>query len=85
MSKRKRLHGAARKLFDSEELAGESRVHANNTKYFCAWSCWEPPVVTRGAVKGAVGAFLLTLESSPSHFIIELGTKRNAVQLSFVP
>ncbi len=31
------------------------------------------------------GAFTLTLDSSPSHFIIELGTKRNAVQLSFVP
>jgi hypothetical protein len=31
-----------------------------------------------------VGAFILTLDSSPSHFIIELGTKRNAVQLSFV-
>jgi hypothetical protein len=30
-------------------------------------------------------AFILTLDSSPRHFIIELGTKRNAVQLSFVP
>ena len=37
-------------------------------------------------VKGAVFlAFILTLDSSPCHFIIELGTKRNAVQLSFVP
>jgi len=25
-------------------------------------------------------AFILTLDSSPRHFIIELGTKRNAVQ-----
>ena len=30
-------------------------------------------------------AFISTLDSSPCHFIIELGTKRNAVQLSFVP
>jgi len=37
-------------------------------------------------VKGAVFlAFILTLDGSPCHFIIELGTKRNAVQLSFVP
>jgi hypothetical protein len=42
-------------------------------------------VVAWGAVKGAPeqGAFLLTLDSSPRHFILELGTKRNAVQLSF--
>ena len=46
-----------------------------------------PPVVTWGAVKGAreQGAFILTLDSSPRHFILELGTKRNAVQLGFVP
>jgi len=30
------------------------------------------------------GAFISTLDSSPRHFKIELGTKRNAVQLSFV-
>ena len=30
-------------------------------------------------------AFILTLDSSARHFIIELGTKSNAVQLSFVP
>jgi hypothetical protein len=30
-------------------------------------------------------AFILTLDSSPRHFIIERGTKRNAVQWSFVP
>jgi hypothetical protein len=29
-------------------------------------------------------AFISTLDSSPRHFIIERGTKRNAVQLSFV-
>jgi len=29
-------------------------------------------------------AFILTLDRSARHFIIELGTKRNAVQLSFV-
>jgi len=29
-------------------------------------------------------AFISTLDSSPRHFIIEWGTKRNAVQLSFV-
>jgi hypothetical protein len=29
-------------------------------------------------------AFILTLDGSPRHFIIELGTKRNAVQLGFV-
>jgi hypothetical protein len=38
------------------------------------------------AVKGAFfWAFILTLDSSPCHFIIERGTKRNAVQWSFVP
>jgi hypothetical protein len=38
------------------------------------------PMVTCGAVKGALkGAFILTLDSSASHFTIELGTKRNAV------
>jgi hypothetical protein len=38
------------------------------------------------AVKGALFlAFILTLDSSPRHFIIERGTKRNAVQWSFVP
>jgi hypothetical protein len=37
-------------------------------------------------VKGArKGAFILTLDSPASHFTIEWGTKRNAVQLSFVP
>ena len=42
--------------------------------------------VTYGAVKGAPkGAFILTLDSPVSHFTIGLGTKRNAVQLSFVP
>ena len=30
-------------------------------------------------------AFILTLDNSPRHFILELGTKRNAVQLGFVP
>jgi hypothetical protein len=30
-------------------------------------------------------AFILPLDSPASHFTIELGTKRNAVQLSFVP
>ena len=30
-------------------------------------------------------AFILTLDRSPRHYIIEPGTKRNAVQLSFVP
>jgi hypothetical protein len=30
-------------------------------------------------------AFILTLDRSPRHFILERGTKRNAVQLSFVP
>ena len=29
-------------------------------------------------------AFILTLDSSPRHFIIERWTKRNAVQLGFV-
>ena len=29
-------------------------------------------------------AFILTLDRSPRHFIIERGTKRNAVQLGFV-
>ena len=29
-------------------------------------------------------AFILTLDRSPRHYIIERGTKRNAVQLSFV-
>jgi hypothetical protein len=29
-------------------------------------------------------AFILTLDSSPLHFKIERGTKRNAVQLGFV-
>ena len=29
-------------------------------------------------------AFILTLDRSARHFIIELGTKRNAVQLGFV-
>ena len=43
-------------------------------------------MVTYGAVKGAAkGAFILTLDSPVSHFPIELGTKLNAVQLSFVP
>ena len=42
-------------------------------------------MVTWEAVKGAPeqGAFILTLDSSPRHFILELGTKRKAVQLSF--
>jgi len=43
-------------------------------------------MVTYGTVKGAPkGAFILTLDSPVSHITIELGTKRNAVQLSFVP
>src|SRR6266568_6378955 len=52
-----------------------------------AFHLHNPPVVTWGAVKGAreQGAFILTLDSSPRHFILELGTKRNAVQLGFVP
>jgi hypothetical protein len=29
--------------------------------------------------------FIWTLDSPGSHFTIELGTKRNAVQVSFVP
>jgi len=39
------------------------------------------------APKGAFifWGFILTLDSPVSHFTIELGTKRNAVQLSFVP
>jgi hypothetical protein len=42
-------------------------------------------MVTYGAVKGALkGAFILALDSPVRHFTIELGTKRNAVQLSFV-
>src|SRR5260370_3653731 len=50
-----------------------------------AFHLHNPPVVTWGAVKGAPeqGAFILTLDSSPRHFILELGTKRNPVQLSF--
>jgi hypothetical protein len=40
--------------------------------------------LTVGAVTGTpAGAFILNLDSPASHFIIELGTKRNAVQLSF--
>ena len=31
------------------------------------------------------GTFIWTLDSSPRHFKLELGTKRNAVQWSFVP
>jgi hypothetical protein len=43
-------------------------------------------MVTCEAVKGAPkGAFILTLDSPASYFTIELGTKGNAVQLSFVP
>jgi hypothetical protein len=43
-------------------------------------------MVTYGVVKDAAKAtFILTLDSPVSHFTIELGTKRNAVQLSFVP
>jgi hypothetical protein len=46
-------------------------------------------VSSPGGVESCQGrrflAFILTLDSSPRHFIIELGTKRNAVQLSFVP
>jgi len=42
-----------------------------------------------GGVESSQGrrffAFILTLDRSPRHFIIERGTKRNAVQLSFVP
>src|SRR5580658_5348565 len=43
-----------------------------------------------GNLRGCQGrrrraAFILTLDSPASHFTIELGTKRNAVQLSFVP
>ena len=42
-------------------------------------------MVTYGAVKGAPkGALILTLDS-PVSLTIGLGTKRNAVQLSFVP
>src|SRR5260370_31346229 len=50
-----------------------------------AFHLHNPPVVTGGAVKGdpEQGAFILTLDSSPRHFILELGTKCNAVQLSF--
>jgi hypothetical protein len=43
-------------------------------------------VVVGRAVKGVPkGTFILTLDSSSNYFIIERGTKRNAVQLSFVP
>ncbi len=38
----------------------------------------------RGSQGRPEGAFVLTLGSPVSHFTIELGTKRNAVQLSFV-
>jgi len=42
-----------------------------------------------GGVESSQGrrlwAFILTLDSSPRLFIIERGTQRNAVQLSFVP
>jgi DNA-binding transcriptional LysR family regulator len=43
-----------------------------------------------GNLRGCQGrrrraAFILTLDSPASYFTIELGTKRNAVQLSFVP
>jgi hypothetical protein len=43
-----------------------------------------------GDLRGCQGrrrraAFILTLDSPASHFTIEPGTKRNAVQLSFVP
>jgi len=43
---------------------------------------WRLGELSRASPKGT---FILTLVSSPSHFTIELGTKRNAVQLSFVP
>jgi hypothetical protein len=39
----------------------------------------------RGCQGRPEGAFILTLDNPASHFIIELGTKRNAVRLSFVP
>src|SRR5712664_4103061 len=46
-------------------------------------------LATRSTLRGCQGrpegAFILTLDSPASHFIIELGTKRNAVQWSFVP
>jgi len=43
-------------------------------------------MVTYGVVKDAAKAtFILTLDRSPRQFKLELGTKRNAVQLSFVP
>ena len=38
----------------------------------------------RGCQRRPEGTFILTLDSPASHFIIELGTKRNAAQLSFV-
>src|SRR4029077_7958511 len=43
-----------------------------------------------GDLRGCQGrrrkaAFILSLDSPASHFTIELGTKRNAVQLSYVP
>src|SRR6266576_142682 len=42
-------------------------------------------MVINGCQGRPKGAFILTLDSPVSHFTIELGTKRNAVQLSFVP
>ncbi len=45
------------------------------------------PMVTCGAGQGRRrrAAFILTLDRPASYFTIEFGTKRNAVQLSFVP
>jgi hypothetical protein len=47
--------------------------------------CRIDPVVIGGLSRRPEGAFILTLDSPANHFIIELGTKRNAVQLGFVP
>ena len=43
---------------------------------------WSFPGLSRPRRRAA---FILTLDSPASYFTIELGTKRNAVQLSFVP
>ncbi len=79
-------------------IAQERRLATRSTHStpFCL-SCRETLLVffpcyieRRGNLRGCQGrrrraAFILTLDSPASYFIIELGTKRNAVQWSFVP
>ena len=50
-------------------------------------SCIGPPAGDLGSCQGRrrMGAFILTLDSSPSHLQSSSERKRNAVQLSFVP